>query len=216
MPNGVYTLRSVVHETNGGIGHSAPITVTVVNSPLAASVLVPSTGATLHAGSVLDAGTTGTPPAIGVTFELTGGALTGTVVGTATPTIYGWIASMDTTGGTRRQLRAPERGHRRDGDGHQSRDHGDGGRQHRRPTLITDRLRRSVRPPEVTAEPGRRRGGADRESGGDDRARGGVGCSGRTPHTRIPSPVVAPLPRSGPHHRAGGTRRRAVGRRREP
>ena len=97
VPNGVYTLRSVAHETNGGIGHSAPITVTVVNSPLATSVLVPSTGATLHAGSVLDAGTTGTPPATRVTFELSGGALTGTVVGTATPTIYGWIASMDTT-----------------------------------------------------------------------------------------------------------------------
>ena len=97
VPNGVYTLRSVVHETNGGTGHSAPITVTVANSPLATSVLVPSTGATLHAGSVLDAGTTGTPPATGVTFKLTGGALTDTVVGTATPTIYGWIASMDTT-----------------------------------------------------------------------------------------------------------------------
>jgi predicted acyl esterase len=96
VPNGVYTLRSVAHETNGGIGHSAPITVTVANSPLATSVLVPSTGATLHAGSVLDAGTTGTPPATGVTFELSGGALTDTVVGTATPTIYGWISSMDT------------------------------------------------------------------------------------------------------------------------
>ena len=44
VPNGVYTLRSVAHETNGGIGHSAPITVTVLNSPLATSVLVPSTG----------------------------------------------------------------------------------------------------------------------------------------------------------------------------
>jgi hypothetical protein len=98
VPNGVYTLRSVAHETNGGIGRSAPITVTVVNSPLATSVLVPSTGATLHAGSVLDAGTTGTPSATGVTFELSGGGLTGTAVGTATPTIYGWIAYMDTTG----------------------------------------------------------------------------------------------------------------------
>jgi hypothetical protein len=98
VPNGVYTLWSVAHETNGGIGHSAPITVTVVNSPPATSVLVPSAGATLHAGSLLDAGTTGTPPATGVTFELSGGALTNTVVGTATPTIYGWIAYMDTTG----------------------------------------------------------------------------------------------------------------------
>ena len=98
VPNGLYTLRSIAHETNGGTGQSTPITVTVVNRQLATSVLVPSTGATLHAGSVLDAGATGTPPATGVTFELSGGALTGTVVGTATLTIYGWVADMDTTG----------------------------------------------------------------------------------------------------------------------
>jgi hypothetical protein len=78
---------------------SAPITVTVDNPGLQTAVLVPSNGATLRgSAAVLDASATGMAEVAGVHFVVTGGTLSNDVVGTATLTLYGWIALWDTTG----------------------------------------------------------------------------------------------------------------------
>ena len=47
--------------------------------------------------TVLDASATPGVTVSGVQFELSGGSLSDQVVGTATPTPYGWIAEWDTT-----------------------------------------------------------------------------------------------------------------------
>ena len=98
VPNGSYSLVSELTDTSDTLTASTPVTVTVNNKPLSTTVLVPSNGASVTSGSVLDAGAEGLSPVTGVTFEVSGGALNDHVVGTATPTLYGWIASMDTTG----------------------------------------------------------------------------------------------------------------------
>lgn len=96
LANGTYSLQSVATDANGASTTSAPITVTVDNLPLATTVLVPSAGASLHDGSVLDASAMGLSPVRAVHFELNGQSLTDKAVGTATLTAYGWIASLDT------------------------------------------------------------------------------------------------------------------------
>jgi hypothetical protein len=98
VPNGTYSLVSELTDIDGTVTTSAPITVIIANQPLATTVLVPSTGASVTSGSVLDASAVGQSPTTGVNFEVTGGSLTDHVVGTATLTLYGWIAFMDTTG----------------------------------------------------------------------------------------------------------------------
>jgi hypothetical protein len=65
---------------------------------LSTQVLVPSNGATLSGTAVLDAAAAGPSPVTGVTFDLSGGSLPKpVVVGTAIPTLYGWIAFWNTT-----------------------------------------------------------------------------------------------------------------------
>lgn len=64
--------------------------------PPSTQVLVPSSGATVSGTKVvLDAGASGGTTQ--VQFELTGGSLSDTVIATATPTYYGWIALWNST-----------------------------------------------------------------------------------------------------------------------
>jgi hypothetical protein len=98
VPNGTYSLESELTDINGNITTSSPITVIVANKPLATTVLIPSSGASVTNGSVLDAGALGLSPVTGVNFEVTGGSLSDHVVGAAVATLYGWIALMNTTG----------------------------------------------------------------------------------------------------------------------
>jgi len=96
VPNGTYTLQSVAKDTVGNSSTSAGIAVTVDN--LQTAVLIPSNGATLRGtAAVLDASASGPGDVTGVQFELTGGVLSHHVVGTAAPTMYGWIAESNTT-----------------------------------------------------------------------------------------------------------------------
>jgi hypothetical protein len=94
--NGTYTLQSVA-TSNGVSGTSAPVTITVNNPTPSTEVVIPPKNATVSGTSqVLDAAASS-----GVTqvqYELTGGSLTDSVIATATPTIYGWIALWNTTG----------------------------------------------------------------------------------------------------------------------
>ena len=98
VPNGSYELQSVVTDKDGNSATSAGVTVTVDNTPLLTRVLIPSDGATLSGSSaILDASASGTTDVTGVQFVVSGGSLSNHVVGTATLTLYGWIAEWDTT-----------------------------------------------------------------------------------------------------------------------
>jgi hypothetical protein len=94
VPNGTYTLQSVA--TSGGLSGTSPgITITVNNPPPTTSVVLPSNSATLSGNQNLDA--VASPGVTRVQYEVTGGSLTNSVIATATPTIYGWLASWNTT-----------------------------------------------------------------------------------------------------------------------
>ena len=98
VPNGTYTLQSVATDTAGVSTTSPGVSVTVDNPPLHTQVLVPTAGAVLSGSStVLDASASGTSDISGVQFVVTGGSLSNDVVGTATQTLYGWIALWNTT-----------------------------------------------------------------------------------------------------------------------
>ena len=98
VPNGSYQLQSVVTDKDGNSATSAEVTVTVDNMPLQTQISIPSDGATLSGPSaVLDASASGTADVTGVQFVVSGGSLSDHVVGTATRTLYGWIAEWDTT-----------------------------------------------------------------------------------------------------------------------
>jgi hypothetical protein len=98
VPNGTYTLRSVASSSVGVKGTSAPITITVDNPPPKTKVVLPSNNASVSGSQSLDA--TATSGVTQVDYEVSGGPenLTDDVVATGTPTLYGWLASWNTTG----------------------------------------------------------------------------------------------------------------------
>ena len=69
-------------------------TTTTVAHPLTTTVLIPSAGATLSGTTYLDAAA---PNATTVEYLLTGGSYSNQVIGTATPTYYGWLFDWDST-----------------------------------------------------------------------------------------------------------------------
>src|ERR1700722_6003582 len=98
VPNGsTYTLQSVATDADNNTDSSTPITVTVNNQPPVTAVLIPSNGATLSGtDATLDASASN---ATSVEFWLFGGSYgySAHLVGTATPTYYGWLYSWNTT-----------------------------------------------------------------------------------------------------------------------
>ena len=64
---------------------------------LQTQVVVPSNGSSVSGTTELDATATPGVTVSGVQFELSGGSLSDQVVGTASPTLYGWIAEWDTS-----------------------------------------------------------------------------------------------------------------------
>jgi uncharacterized protein YjbI with pentapeptide repeats len=96
VPNGTYSLQSVATEPDGFSTTSAPISITVDNSPPTTRVLIPSAGASVSGGSsLLDASASANVSS--VTYELSGGRLSDQVIATGTLTIYGWLAQWNTT-----------------------------------------------------------------------------------------------------------------------
>jgi hypothetical protein len=65
--------------------------------PPTTTVLLPSAGATVSGGTWLDAAASSPVGVASVTFEVSGGSISNQVVGTGTPTLYGWIGGWDTT-----------------------------------------------------------------------------------------------------------------------
>ena len=95
VPNGAYTLRSEAFNSTGS-AFSSGVNITVNKPPPpTTSILVPSNGASLSGtGASLDAPASN---ATRVEFLLFGGGYWGKVIGPATPTIYGWLFSWNTT-----------------------------------------------------------------------------------------------------------------------
>jgi hypothetical protein len=97
VPNGSYTLQSVASDTAGNTGYSPGIEVTVNNPAPTTSVLIPSGGATVSGNALLDASASDPGGVAKVQFALTGGSLNQAVLGTAVPTLYGYLFSFNTT-----------------------------------------------------------------------------------------------------------------------
>ncbi len=95
VPNGSYVLVSEASGA-GGSTFSTGVSITVNNPLPTTSVLLPSNGATLSGSTYLDASASN---ATSVEFVLFGGSygLSGHVVGTATPTLYGWLNDWNTS-----------------------------------------------------------------------------------------------------------------------
>ena len=100
VQSGAYTLQSLATDAAGNSAYSAGVGVTVDNTPPTTAVLIPSTGASLSGTSaVLDASASA-PYGVKIAtvqFVLSGGSFNKTVVGTATPTTYGYLFLWDTT-----------------------------------------------------------------------------------------------------------------------
>jgi len=97
VPNGTYTLQSLVTDVAGNYEYSTGVSVTVANPTPTTAVLIPSGGASVSGtSSLLDASASATVTY--VAFELSGGTINGEqLIATATPTYYGWLAEWNTT-----------------------------------------------------------------------------------------------------------------------
>ncbi len=106
VPGGTYTLQSLATDGAGNTTYSAPISVTVDNTPPTTSVLVPSTGAVLHGTSATLDASAGASYGVGISsvqFVITGGSYNKSVIGSGTLTYYGYLDAWNTTtvpGGT--------------------------------------------------------------------------------------------------------------------
>ena len=96
VPDGGYNLVSVATDANNVTSSSLPEPFGVSNGPPATRVLVPSTGATVSGkASVLNA--SASKYVTTVTYRLVAQSYPGQVIAHGTPTLYGWLASWDTT-----------------------------------------------------------------------------------------------------------------------
>ena len=91
VANGSYQLLAQA-TTGSSTANSQAVSITVAN-PIT-KILIPSNGASLSGSTTLDASAAN---ATGVKFYLFGGNCFGCLIGTATPTIYGWISTWKTT-----------------------------------------------------------------------------------------------------------------------
>lgn len=96
--NGTYTLQSVA-TSDGPVGTSSGVPVTFSNPGPAVNIVLPSAGASVsRSQDDLDA-VTG-PGVREVEYTLTGNGVTGpgtSIIADASPTLYGWLASWNTT-----------------------------------------------------------------------------------------------------------------------
>ena len=96
VPNGTYTLASLVTDVAGNFEYSTQVSVTVANSTPTTAILIPSSGTSVSGSSLLDANASANVTY--VAFELSGGTINGEkLIATATRTYYGWLAEWNTT-----------------------------------------------------------------------------------------------------------------------
>ena len=86
-----------IHANDEGHAELALAFESVIDQPPTTSVLIPSGGATVSGTALLDATAGDVGFVADVQFALTGDSLNQTVVGTAVPTIYGYLFELNTT-----------------------------------------------------------------------------------------------------------------------
>ena len=86
-----------IHANDEGHAELALAFESVIDQPPTTSVLIPSGGATESGSTLLDATAGDVGFVAKVQFALTGGSLNQTVVGTAVPTLYGYLFELNTT-----------------------------------------------------------------------------------------------------------------------
>ena len=87
-----------IHANDQGHAELAQAFETSIAQPPTTSVVIPSSsGATLSGLAVVDATASGGGGVAKVQFTLTGGSLNQTVIGTAAPTLYGYLYQLNTT-----------------------------------------------------------------------------------------------------------------------
>lgn len=97
VPNGVYAITAAGVDIENNTAVSSTIKVTVDN-PVYTKVLIPSSaGVVTGTASLLNASAVGNKTITGVQFMATGDGLTDQVVATGVPTLYGWLATWNTT-----------------------------------------------------------------------------------------------------------------------
>jgi hypothetical protein len=97
VPDGSYKIDSVAYDTSGTVVYSNDVPVVVDNTPPLTGVIIPSSGATLSGNTDFDASASDNFGVTKVEFHLTGGSLSDNLIATAVPTIYGWLASWNST-----------------------------------------------------------------------------------------------------------------------
>jgi major membrane immunogen (membrane-anchored lipoprotein) len=96
-PDGTYTLQSMATDAAGNVAYSAGVTVVLDNS-FTTSVLIPSSGSFVSGSQVvLDGAAPDNVSVTSVQYLLSGGSLHDEVIGTGTPTYYGWLAYFNST-----------------------------------------------------------------------------------------------------------------------
>jgi len=96
VPDGTYSIQSVAYDAAGASSKSIPVTINVINGPTTA-MLIPASRSMLTGTQVLDAAASDPLGVTSVAFLLTGGPFNQAVIGTGTSSIYGWLASWNTT-----------------------------------------------------------------------------------------------------------------------
>ena len=84
-----------IHTTDYGHSLIAEAYEAVMPPPSGITVVLPSNGASLSGNQYLDA--VPSPGVIQVQYEISGGSLSDSLIATATPTLYGWLAAWNTT-----------------------------------------------------------------------------------------------------------------------
>ena len=97
VANGTYMLQSVASDAVGNTGSSPGVQVTIYNPVPTTSVGLPSAGATISGTTLLGAVASDPIGVAKVQFVLTGGTLNQAIVGTAVPTLYGYLFNFNTT-----------------------------------------------------------------------------------------------------------------------
>ncbi len=98
VPDGTYTLESVATDAAGNSASSTGVAITVDNNPPVTSLVSPSSDAALTGSQWLDASASSDIGVSTVEFCLTGGIYNNAVIAsTDTSTMYGYLASWDTT-----------------------------------------------------------------------------------------------------------------------
>ncbi len=97
VPDGSYTLQSLVTDQANNTAYSTGISIIVDNTPPTTAVIVPASGAGLHGSTSLDASASDNISVASVQFVISGGSYNKTVIATASLTGYGYYSLWNTS-----------------------------------------------------------------------------------------------------------------------